>query len=54
MVSLQTSFFMACSGFTHGPPVLLQPGQLAMAISMPSESVSLVAKRKQSCHSGDM
>ena len=42
-VSLQTSFFMACSGLTHGPPDSLQPGEPAMAVSSPSWSASSIA-----------
>jgi hypothetical protein len=39
-VSLQTSFFIASPGFTQGPPVSLQPGELKIAISNPSRSAS--------------
>ena len=39
-VSLQTSFFIACSGFTQGPPVSLQPAELKIVISSPSRSAS--------------
>ena len=51
-VSLHTSRFIACSGFTQGPPVLLQPGQLATATSIPSESAIDTACLNSSCHSG--
>ena len=36
-------FFMASWGVTQGPPVLLQPGELGMAIVMPSESAMCTA-----------
>ena len=52
VVSLQTSFFIASCGFTHGPPVSLQPGELKMAISRPSRSASAAAWRTASNHSG--
>src|ERR1019366_3350744 len=51
-VSLHTNFFMACSGFTHGPPVSLQPAELKMVISSPSRSASDAAWRTASSHSG--
>ena len=35
-VSLHTSFFIACSGLTHGPPGSLQPGDPAIAIFKPA------------------
>ena len=34
----QTTYGLACSGVTHGPPVELQPSELATAISIPNES----------------
>ncbi len=43
---------MASWGFTHGPPVSLQPGELKMAISRPSRSASAAAWRTASNHSG--
>lgn|GEM_PF-5122852 len=42
-VSLHTSFFIPCDGGTHGPPLSLQPGEPAMAISRPIWSASVVA-----------
>ena len=54
LVSVHTKRFMACSGLTHGPPVLLHPGQLAMAVSMPSESARCMTYWKQSFHCGDI
>src|ERR1019366_7661394 len=51
-VSLHTNFFMACSGFTHGPPVSLQPAELKMVISTPSRSASDAACFTASSHSG--
>ena len=53
-VSLHTSFFMACAGGTHGPPLSLQPGEPAMAISKPNWSASVAAYWKASFHSGVM
>ena len=35
VVSLHTIFFMACAGFTHGPPVSLHPPLAAIVISRP-------------------
>ena len=52
VVSLQTSFFIACSGFTQGPPVSLQPAELKIAISKPNRSASAAACRTASSHSG--
>src|SRR5262245_7278650 len=52
IVSLHTSFFMACSGLTHGPPVSLHPGELKMVISNPSRSASAALWRTASSHSG--
>src|ERR1035437_5096235 len=40
MVSVQTSFFIAFSGFTQGPPVWLQPGAAPMVTLIPSLSAS--------------
>ena len=51
-VSLQTSFFMACSGFTQGPPVSLHPPEVCIVISRPSRSDSAAAWRSRSFHSG--
>src|SRR3954462_12990007 len=42
-VSLHTSFFIACAGFTHGPPTRLQPAELNTVISSPSPSASAAA-----------
>src|SRR5579883_49774 len=42
-VSLQTTFFMACSGFTHGPPDSLHPAELKIDISRPRRSASEAA-----------
>ena len=53
-VSLQTYFFIACAGVTHGPPLSLHPGEPAMAISRPSWSASVVAYLNASFHSGVM
>ena len=43
---------MACAGFTHGPPVRLQPGEAKRSISRPSRSASAAAWRTASSHSG--
>ena len=51
-VWLQTSFFIACSGLTHGPPVSLQPAELKIDISSPNRSASDAAWRTASIHSG--
>ena len=51
-VSLQTSFFIASSGFTQGPPVSLQPPELCIVISRPKRSHSAAAWCSMSCHSG--
>ena len=40
LVSLHTSFFIACSGVTHGPPASLHPAELKMDISRPSRFAS--------------
>ena len=53
-ICLQTSFFIASSSFTQGPPVSLQPGELAMVISMSRLSAKLMAYLKASFHSGVM
>jgi hypothetical protein len=53
-VSLQTSFFMAWAGVTHGPPDSLHPGEPAIAISRPSWSASVAAYENASFHSGVM
>jgi hypothetical protein len=49
-VSLHTSFFIASAGFTHGPPVMLQPGELKSVISSPSRSASDAACRTAASH----
>ena len=54
IVSLQAIFFMPSCGATQGPPVTEKPGEVAIAISSPSRSASLAAKRKASFHSGVM
>ncbi len=53
-VSLQTSFFIAWSGLTQGPPVSLQPAEEAMVISRSSLSASSAVCRNTAFHSGDM
>ena len=53
-VSRHSMRFMASSGVTHGPPVLLQPGAEGSTMSMPSESASPTASLRQSFHSGVM
>ena len=51
-VSLQTTFFIASSGRTHGPAVSLQPPEAAMAISRPRRPASAPAWRNAFFHSG--
>src|SRR5690348_13106977 len=53
-VSLQTYFFIPWSGGTHGPPDSLQPGDPAIAISIPNWSPNPIAYLKASFHSGVM
>ena len=51
-VSLQTTFFIASSGFTQGPAVSLQPPEAAIAISRPNRSASAPAWWSASFQSG--
>ena len=53
-VSLQTYFFIAWAGVTHGPPLSLHPGEPAMAISRPSWSARVAVYLNASFHSGVM
>ena len=52
VVSLHTTFFIACAGFTHGPPVSLQPPLAAIVISRPSRFASAAACRNAAFHAG--
>src|SRR5512143_1206618 len=52
--SLQTYFFMPSLAGTHGPPLSLQPGEPAMAISSFSDSASCAVKWNASFQSGVM
>jgi hypothetical protein len=53
-VSLQVYFFIPSEGGTQGPPVSLQPGELAIASSIPSSSPRVTAYLKASFQSGVM
>ena len=49
----QVNFFMASAGITHGPPVELQPGADATAVSIPFASASSMAYRKAAFQPGE-
>src|SRR5580704_10118416 len=53
-VSLHTYFFMPCAGGTQGPPVSLQPGEPAIAISIPNWLPRVIAYLRASFHLGVM
>src|SRR5688572_17449206 len=52
VVSLHTTFFIACGGFTHGPPVTLHPPLAAIDISRPRRCASAAACRNAALHGG--
>src|ERR1700690_753297 len=53
-VSLHTYFFIPCDGGTQGPPDSLQPGDPAIAISIPNWAPRVIAYLNASFHSGVM
>ncbi len=51
-VADHTIFFMPCDAGTHGPPVSLHPGELAMATSMFMLRAVVTASWNACFHSG--